>query len=305
VSFPSALIDLQTMLMQVLSGGYFALYSSEQSYGAAGIVKVLSFFLFPAFYITLVAFRENKSIVYSVLIFAGLYSLTKLAMGARLGALIPFLIMLSLWDVTIRHVNRKIIYFSAIGMIAVVFPALSLLRVGGTLEQESGVGHAIFEIVKEMSDSMSPLVWIMQRVPWEFDFIYGHSFLLAASTAIPNLFWAVHPAKSGSLALWLVNEVNPWIANAGGGYGFSIFAEMYLNFYWLGMLPLFFISIYIARLAKVKVNPINTAFCFACFLGLMLWPRGESVAVGRFILWNVGIPWIFYKSMLFALGRFK
>lgn len=305
VSLPAALIDLKTMLMQVLSGGYMALYSTEQSYGMSGIVKVLAFFLFPGLYISLIAFRSNKFVIYSILIFAGLFSVIKLAMGARLNALVPFLVLLSLWDVSIKHINRKSIYLSAVGMIAVVFPALSLLRVGKELEQQSGVGSAIFEIIKEMSDSISPLIWVMQRVPWEFDFIYGHSLYLACTTAIPNLFWDVHPAKAGSLALWLVHEVNPWIAKAGGGYGFSIFAEMYLNFYWLGMIPLFLFSVYIAKLSKVKVNPINTAFCFACFLGIMLWPRGEAVAVGRFILWNVGIPWIFYKSLVFALGRFK
>jgi oligosaccharide repeat unit polymerase len=305
VSLPAAVIDLKTMLMQVLSGGYFALYSGEQSYGAAGILKVLAFFLFPALYISVIAFRSNKRAIYSILIFAGFYSAVKLAMGARLAALIPFLILLSLWDVSIKHVSRKMIYVSAVSMIAVVFPALSLLRVGGELDQNTGVGHAIFEIIKEMSDSMSPLVWIMQRVPGEFDYIYGHSFLLAISTAIPNLFWDVHPAKSGSLALWLVHEVNPWIAKAGGGYGFSIFAEMYLNFYWLGMIPLFLVGIFITRFSIVKANPINTAFCFACFFGLMLWPRGEAVAVGRFILWNVGIPWLFYRGMIFAIGRFR
>lgn len=305
VSLPAAVIDLKTMLIQVLSGGYFAIYSSQQNVGAAGIVKVLAFFLFPGFLISIIAFRNNKSVIYGILIFAGLYSLIKLAMGARLAALLPFLILLSLWDVSIKQVNRKMIYLSAIGMVAVVFPALSLLRVGDELKEDSGIGTAIFDILKEMSDSMSPLVWIMQRVPYEFDFIYGHSFFLAISTAIPNLFWDIHPAKSGSLALWLVHEVDPFIANLGGGFGFSIFAEFYLNFYWYGMIPLFVTSIFITNLAKIRANPINTAFCFGCFLGLMLWPRGEAVAVGRFILWNVGIPWLCYKCLVFSLARFR
>lgn len=304
-SLPAALIDLQSMLMQVLSGGYFAIYSAEQSYGAAGLVKVLAFFLFPAFYLCLVGFKDNRYFTTFIFSFALFYSLIKLGMGARLVALVPFLILISLWDSTIKPVNRKLIYVTAVLMIVVVFPALSLLRVGGELNQESGVTLMLFHIIKEMSDSISPLVWVMQRVPWEFDFLYGQSFVLAASTAIPNLFWDVHPAKAGSLALWLVNEVNPWIAERGGGYGFSIFAEMYLNFYWLGMLPLLVISVFITRLAQIKANPINTAFCFACFLGIMLWPRGELVAVARFILWNVGIPWLCYKTLVFAFARFR
>jgi oligosaccharide repeat unit polymerase len=305
VSFPAAVYDLQSMLMKVISGGYFALFESEQAYGASGIVKVLGFFLFPSFYIALIAFRQTKWLIYCILIFAGVFTAVKLAMGARLVALVPFLILLSLWDVTIEHVKRKLIYVSGLFMVAVVFPALSVLRVGDKLEEGGGVGHSVFKIVKEMSDSMSPLAWIMQRVPWEMDFQYGHSFLLAASTALPNLFWDAHPAQKGSLALWLAIEIDPWIAAKGGGFGFSIFAEYYLNFYWFGLVLLFLTTIFISNMSKVKSNAINTAFCFSCFLGFMLWPRGELVAVARFILWNVGIPWLCYHFMISALQRYR
>jgi oligosaccharide repeat unit polymerase len=305
VSLPAAIYDLQSMLMKVISGGYFALFSSEQDFGASGIVKVLGFFLFPAFYITLIAFRENKLVIYCVWILAAIFTVAKLAMGARLVALVPFLIMLSLWDVTVKQVGRKIIYLSGIGMVAVVFPALSLLRVGEELDDKGGITDSIFTIIKEMSDSMSPLVWVMQRVPSKMDFQYGDSFLLATSTAIPNLFWDAHPAQRGSLALWLAREVDPWIAKQGGGFGFSIFAEFYLNFYWFGMIILFITTILISKLAKVRENPINTAFCFGCFLGLMLWPRGELVAVARFILWNVGIPWLCYQFLVSVFSRYN
>lgn len=305
VSVPAALYDLLDMIRLVLSGGYFALFNTEQNYGASGIVKVLGFFLFPALYITLIGYQDNRRVVYCLFLLAALFTLAKLVMGARLVALVPFLIMLSLWDVSIRRVGRKAIYLSAAGLMLVVFPALSLLRVGAELDKQSGVMHSLFDIIKEMSDSISPLVWIMQRVPSEMDFINGHSFLLAASTAVPNLFWDVHPAQKGSLSSWLVNEVDPWMAAQGGGFGFSIFAEFYLNFYWLGILLLFLTTLLITRLARVRANPINTAFCFSCFLGLMLWPRGELVAVARFIIWNAGIPWLCYQMLCALIPTFK
>jgi oligosaccharide repeat unit polymerase len=305
VSLPAAIYDLHSMLMKVISGGYFALFESEQAYGASGIVKVLGFFLFPAFYLAIVAFRKITWVLYCIILFAGVITAVKLAMGARLVALVPFLILLSLWDVTIEHVRRKFIYASGLFMVAVVFPALSVLRVGNKLEENSGIGVSIFKIVKEMSDSMSPLAWVMQRVPWEMDFHYGQSFLLAASTALPNLFWDAHPAQKGSLALWLAIEIDPWIAAKGGGFGFSIFAEFYLNFYWYGLIFLFLTTLLISNMSKIKRNPIHTAFCFSCFLGFMLWPRGELMAVARFILWNVGIPWLCYQFMISALQRYR
>lgn len=304
-SLPASLFDLQTMVMQVLSGGYFALFNSQQSYGAAGIVKVLTFFLYPSLLLLVAAYSKNKTVLNIIFLFAFSIALLKMALGMRLASLIPFIILLSLWDITIKPLNRKSIYMIVIFMFVVVFPAMSFLRTGQEISEDIEKTSAIYRIITEMSDSISPLVWVMQRVPSQMDFQYGHSFMLALSTIIPNLFWDVHPAKSGSLALWLVNEVNPWIAERGGGYGFSIFAELYLNFYWFGMLVLFLFGLIINKLAIVKSNIVNTAFAFSCFLGFMLWPRGELVTVARFIFWHVGILWVVYHIMVAVYARIK
>jgi oligosaccharide repeat unit polymerase len=304
-SLPASLLDLKTMIVQVLSGGYFALFNGEQSYGAAGIIKVLTFFLYPSLLLLIAAYSKNKKILNLIFIFALSIALIKMALGMRLASLIPFIIFLSLWDSVIKPLNRKSIYMVVIFMFVVVFPAMSFLRTGQEISEDIEKTSAIYRIIEEMSDSISPLIWVMQRVPSQMEFQYGHSFLLAISTIIPNLFWDIHPAKSGSLALWLVHEVNPWIAERGGGYGFSIFAELYLNFYWFGMFVLFLLGILINKLAMIKNNIVNTAFAFSCFLGFMLWPRGELVTVARFIFWNVGFLWVTYHIMVAAYSKMK
>lgn len=304
-SLPASLYDLKTMIVQVLSGGYFALFNGQQTYGAAGIVKVLTFFLYPSLLLLIAAYSKNKTVLRAIFLFALSIALIKMALGMRLASLIPFIIVLSLWDRTIKPLNRKSIYMVVIFMFLVVFPAMSFLRTGQEISEDIAKTSALYRIIEEMSDSISPLIWVMQRVPTQMDFQYGYSFLLALSTIMPNLFWDVHPAKSGSLALWLVNEVNPWIAERGGGYGFSIFAELYLNFYWFGMFVLFLFGIVINKLAMVKRNIVNTAFAFACFLGFMLWPRGELVTVARFIFWNVGILWVVYHIMVLVYSKLK
>jgi oligosaccharide repeat unit polymerase len=305
VSLPSALFDLQNMIVLVLSGGYFALFNSEQTYGAAGILKVLAFFLYPSLLLLVVSYKNNSLILKSIFVFALSLALVKLILGMRLTSLIPFMVFLSLWDSVIKPINRKVIYSVATFLFVFVFPLMSFLRTGQEITETAEKTSALYRIVAEMSDSISPLVWVMQRVPSQFDFTYGYSLFLALYTAIPNLFWDVHPAKTGSLALWLVNEVNPWIAERGGGYGFSIFAEMYINFYWFGMFFLFFFGFFINKLALIKQNPINTAFAFSCFLGFMLWPRGELVSVARFIFWHVGFLWICYHIMTLLYSRLK
>lgn len=297
VSLPATLIDLQSIVSLVLSGGYFAIFNSEQSYGAAGIIKVLTLFLYPSLLLLVVAYKNNNKVLMLIFTFAFSLALIKLMLGMRLTSLIPFMVFISLWDVAVKPINRKIIYLIAIFLFVFVFPMLTFLRTGQDISDTAEQTGALFRIIKEMSDSISPLIWVMQRIPSEFDFTYGHSFLLALYTAVPNLFWDIHPAKTGSLSLWLVKEVNPWIAERGGGYGFSLFAEMYLNFYWFGMLFLALFALIINKMAKVKQNPINTAFTYACFLGFMLWPRGELMVVARFIFWHVGFLWICYHIL--------
>ena len=305
ISLPATLFDLQSIIVLVLSGGYFAIFNSEQTYGAAGIVKVLALFLYPSLLLLVVAYKNNHYILKSIFIFALFLALIKLMLGMRLTSLIPFMVFLSLWDAVIKPINRKTIYLMAVFLFMFVFPMLSFLRTGQELTEAAEQTSALYRIITEMSDSISPLVWVMQRVPYQLDFIYGHSLVLSLYTLVPNLFWDVHPAKTGSLALWLVNEVNPWIAERGGGYGFSIFAEMYINFYWFAMFFLAFFGYFINKLASIKQNPINTAFAFSCFLGFMLWPRGELVSVARFIFWHVGFLWICYHIMTVVYSRLK
>lgn len=305
LSLPATLLDLQKMIFLVLSGGYFALFNSEQTYGAAGIVKILSFFLYPSLLLLIVAYRKNHLVLKTIFLLAVSLAIIKLLLGMRLTSLIPFIVFLSLWDRVIQPINRKVIYSVGLFIFLIVFPMMSFFRTGQEMTEAVEKTSALYRIIAEMSDSISPLVWVMQRVPTQFDFTYGHSFVLALYTAIPNLFWDVHPAKAGSLALWLVNEVNPWIAERGGGYGFSIFAEMYLNFYWFGMFFLLLFGFFINKLAIIKQNPINTVFAFSCFLGFMLWPRGELVVVARYIFWHVGFLWITYHVMIMVYSRFK
>lgn len=304
-SLPATLIDLKSTVALVLSGGYFAIFNSEQTYGAAGIVKVLTLFLYPSLLLLVVAYKKQHLVLKAIFVFAFSLALIKLMLGMRLTSLIPFMVFISLWDATVKTINRKVIYALAIFLFLFVFPMLTFLRTGQELSDAAEQTSSLFRIIKEMSDSMSPLIWVMQRVPSEFDFTYGYSFLLAAYTAVPNLFWDVHPAKTGSLALWLVNEVNPWIAERGGGYGFSIFAEMYINFYWFGMIFLALCGYLVNKMAQVKINPINTAFTYACFLGFMLWPRGELVVVARFIFWHVGFLWVCYHVLTMLYSRIK
>jgi oligosaccharide repeat unit polymerase len=304
-SLPATLVDLKNIISLVISGGYFAIFNSEQTYGAAGIVKVLTFFLYPSLFLLVVAYKNNYLILKLIFIFALFLTLIKLMLGMRLTSLIPFMVFLSLWDVVIKPIYRKVVYIIAIFLFAFVFPMLSFFRTGKEMTEAAEKTSALYRIITEMSDSISPLIWVMQRVPSQVDFSYGHSFVLGLYTVIPNLFWDIHPAKTGSLALWLVNEVNPWIAERGGGYGFSIFAEMYINFYWFGMLFLAFFGVFVTKLATVKKNPINTAFAFSCFLGIMLWPRGELVGVTRFIFWHVGFLWICYHIMNLIYSRLK
>jgi hypothetical protein len=137
----------------------------------------------------------------------------------------------------------------------------------------------------------------MKLVPSVRPYAYGFGYVISATTAFPNLFWDVHPATAfGAAADWLVREVAPVIADAGGGLGYSVIAESYLNFSWAGVLVMFLLGLALGRftswverennVARVAVEAVLISFLTA--LG-----RGETSSFVRPILWLCVAPYLY------------
>ena len=105
----------------------------------------------------------------------------------------------------------------------------------------------VSEILSEMGHSMYPLAETMSIVPADEGYRYGATYFWAFTSLIPNLgFWEKHPAQLyGNLGNWLMKK-----RNLGFGPGYSITAEAYINFGYLGFMFFLVFGYYLAKYCR-------------------------------------------------------
>src|SRR5262249_37660921 len=118
---------------------------------------------------------------------------------------------------------------------------------------------------------------------------------------IPNLFWDVHPGMArGTYADWLVQEVDPVYASAGGGLGYSFIAEAYANFGWLGPPVLILLGYALARWgiwASHVSAPGRLAAVASYTAYFLFFARAESLLVARPLIWYALLPYFGVKAI--------
>src|SRR5262249_2754929 len=100
-----------------------------------------------------------------------------------------------------------------------------------------GLQHAQEEAIRdvgeplnEMGASILTVVFVLDLVPAERDFCWGESYLHSLAAVLPGSLAGSYFANRDTEESWLVQTVSPLTASVGGGLGFSLIAEAYLNF---------------------------------------------------------------------------
>lgn len=179
-------------------------------------------------------------------------------------------------------------------------PRLNWGVISYILNEYVGSKNPIFELIYEMGNTMNVTGWVILLVPAARNFLYGASYFTSLLTLIPNVFWNIHPAvKAGTLADWLVMSIDPSFAEIGGGYGFSIFAEAYMNFgYYFSLLFIFVVGMIVMKfiLWGWKEDRIARRLVRATFFSFSLViARGETVSIMRYLMWYSIFPYIAVK----------
>jgi hypothetical protein len=171
-----------------------------------------------------------------------------------------------------------------------MMPVISSVRNLGGPQRLAGaydfVGNPFLSSAVEMGQSGGTLAYTLELVPAEREFDWGKSYWYGlASMFVPRFLAADSDTAPRPLAVWLVQRVRPGLAARGGGLGFSVIAEAYLNYGWYG--------------APVVV----------CLLGFLLsrvshwalgWPDSGRVALMACIIAIVPVA---ARGTLMALGR--
>jgi oligosaccharide repeat unit polymerase len=313
---PSYLV-LQNAVRLSLSEGYFALYQQQSSTGLTGSLDLLARFLTPGALFLLAGSKGRPlSLAVSALVVIG-YTGANFLLGSRIEAGAPLLAYGWLWHRRIRPIPVPVLFASGIALLGLVFPFVKATRnltagakldTSALVEAYTSVDNPLIAIVYEMGSTLRTVAHTIQLVPETRGFDFGLSYLYAALTAFPNLFWDIHPTVARGLAAhWLVSTVSPTLASVGGGYGFSFIAEAYLNFGWVGVSVL--LLLLGALLAAVVLWAQRTtdavALALVASLGafFLVFARGESGSIVRELVWYALGPYVAVRLLSQLMPR--
>lgn len=301
--------SLKDMYDVVRTSGYFGLYVREDQIGIHNVMTLIANFFLPGALFTLAGSRDRKQIQLWSQVGIIFYGSLLILIGRRgdgAEALVSYLIVR---HYCIRPVNKKLVFTLAALMMIVVFPLIATIR-NIDLEKRGDITMMItayeninnpgVSAIAEMGGSMQAISHTIVLVPKTRDYDFGASYLYAAFSIFPNLFWSIHPSVShGSPSVWLVKTVEPDIAERGGGLGYSYIAEAYFNFgWWGGAIMLFWIGYGLSSLvcwSQFSGNPLKIAAAATFFASLLGFVRADSQSIIRPLFWYSLFPYLLAK----------
>ena len=299
------IIVFRDTVVTALAQGYGGLYGRSKEDLVNSPVVVLANFIVPGVLFLLAGSRGRKTSAMIATLFVVLYSSTMLAIGARAPATMVLVSFAWLYNRSIRRLSRIAMLGFAIFLLC-TFSFIAAIRATPGFWEEPGrlSGEALVNLnnpmvgaVSEMGSSLITVVYTIGLFPSVRPFDYGLSYAYAASAAIPNVGFEVHPAIAhGLLGDWLINTVDRSRALAGGGLGYSFIAEVFANFGWYGTIPVLaclgYFLVRLFRLGTGNIDPGKLAFVATFLASFLCFARGESAAVVRSLAWYSLLPYL-------------
>jgi len=318
LSLVPAILVLKQAITVVASAGYFALYQQNQGTGLDAGSRVLASFLVPS---SLFLLAGSKNVRRGLLVSAGVvisYATIELFLGGRYQALMPLIVYIWLWHRCIHPIPRGLLVGASVFTLVVIFPLVSTTRDISGADRLSpavltsafmSINNPLAAAVSEMGATMRVSAYSLTLVPSFRPYDAGATYGYAALAFIPNFFWSIHPTIAhGTISHWLVQFVDSGFASAGGGLGFSLIAEAYANFGWVGApIVLGLIGFGYAKFVRWGTaigSPakLATIASFATFF--TFYARTESTEVLRPLIWYALLPYAFVLLVTHINARY-
>jgi hypothetical protein len=299
------IVVFKDTVVTALAQGYAGLFGRSQDELMSGPILVLANFMIPGILFLLAGSRGKKTPTMIATLFVVLYSITLMALGSRGPAAMVGIAFAWLYDHSIRHLPRSVMMVSAVVLLC-AFSFIAAVRGTPGFWQDpaqlsgqalANLNNPLVAAISEMGGSIITVVHTIRLVPDVRPYDYGVSYAYAASTAIPNVGFAVHPAVAhGFLSDWLIKTVDPRTAREGGGLGYSFIAEAFANFGWYGIIPLLAcLGYFLMRLftwGTATDDPAKLAFIATFLASFLYFARGESGVVFRSLAWYALFPYL-------------
>ncbi len=305
IALPFTAMLLKDAVEIVLSGGYVALYQQKAPTGLGAGPKLLATFLIPGVMFLLSGSGESRAARWILVGVVLAYAAINFFLGVRHEAALLMLALAWLWYRQIRPFSMTLLLTGAATAVLVVFPLVAATREDSgsdrisfshLVDMYTTLENPAIAAVHEMGGSMMTVAHTINLVPSTREFEWGAGYGYALLTLFPNLFWDIHPTIARKIPSdWLIWQVDPYIAEQGGGLGYSFIAEAYLNFGWLGLPFVMILGGYVGSRVVLWTDRSRRAdraamtAAAACFL--VFYVRAELAVVLRGVLWFACLPY--------------
>lgn len=301
VSFFGHYYDLINKLIISLTEGYASLYDKNIANNSPfyNIYSNLKMFFWPGVFLLLIACKGNKKIFKGVLVIAAIDIILNFLIGTRSDALVILLAMF--WFYTNEYKN-----FSAKGYIIVFIILIVLAHLVSTIaafrilpdksillfiKEFFNLGNnAIVKTINEFGFNIFSLHHTMILIPKTDPYAFGYTYFAAVMAIIPS-------ALMGGFSFSAKAALPDWLKTSLGmdyGPGFSILAESFYNFGYMGIIMMFLIGILVGKAVSNKFSGDkriikNGIIAILIYLNIFI-ARDTFLMVFRKIFYNIGIP---------------
>jgi len=311
VSLIPTLLIIRELVDVVRKSGYFGIYQRVDQIGFANALAILAAFFVPGLLFTLAGSLRFPRLRRWTEIALISHAVIFLALGRRGDGAETLITYTIVRNYCIEPIKKTILIPAGIFLIVIVFPLLAVVRnvslddradLGLMLKAYQSIDNPAAAALSEMGGSMQSISYTIDLVPRIRPFDLGGSYFYAALSVVPNFFWKLHPSVThGSPSVWLVNTVEPDIAEKRGGIGFSYIAEAFLNFGWWGSpILLAAFGYWICGLVKWSQftgSPARIAMVASFFSSLLTFTRADSQSVVRPLFWYALAPYLLVRYL--------
>ena len=253
ISAPVMLISLFKKVMISLTGGYLALYDGSIS-SISALEDMLAMFFVPSLFLLLAANKGNNIRRRIIISIFGIYIVGFLMTGGRSVAMGLGLCLMLFYHKQIKpYKGKRVIWIIIIGVILIfLIPIVGEMRglnnrsfsdFIGIIESTIKEKNVLVSTLNSMGFSLFPMVKTMELIPNIQGFSYGIELGAAILAILPSILtFGYSFATIAALPDWLRAKLS-----MDYGPGYSLIAESYYNFGWLGVIMMFFSGIIIQR----------------------------------------------------------
>lgn len=265
ICIPAFLANTYMSVMQVIQSGYAGIYTFQQNSSMVmRFLNILSNYYQPCLLILLIAYndeiRKRRWIVMAMM----LDVIINLFIGGRSGAVMSLLAIILAFHYFVQPFTKRQFALGAVGGyfgIAILNAVADIRDVANRNLLDffpmlfSSLSNVIGEFIGELGWSITSVCWTMNLVPGSYEFRHGMSYLVSLISWIPSQFFTgTHPVVVwGELSTWLQKALNMTY-----GPGYTMVAEAYLNFGYMGYIALFaegmIVSYMIAQISRIDAN---------------------------------------------------